>query len=104
MPIPVEKLEAVLNDIHIAEAAMQYMSDEKLDSIKKIYYQQIFEIHKVEEETFLECMEILKSDPKLGGVVYQNLLDSLDSNRKKISIEKIPTKKREWSRDSLFQE
>lgn len=104
MPIPAEKLEAVLNDIHIADAAMQYVSDEKLDSLKKVYYKQVFEIHKVEEAAFFECMEILALEPKLGSKIYQNILDSLDSNKKKISTEKIPTKKREWSRDSLSRE
>ena len=104
LPIPQEALENILTDIHLAEAAMQYTADEKRDSLEEVYYGQIFEIHNVSREVFLECMAILESDPRRNSIIYQNLMDGLEKRKDEATAKKPPTKTREWNQDSLSQE
>lgn len=104
MPIEIDKLENILTDIHVAEAAMQYTADETRDSLEAVYYSQIFEIHGVTREKFIECMRILETNPRQGSIIYQNLMDGLEKRKDKATSKKPPKKMREWSQDSLSQE
>lgn len=104
MPIEIDKLENILTDVHVAEAAMQYTADEKRDSLEEVYYNQIFEIHDVTREEFMECMKILETNPRQGSIIYQNLMDGLEERKNKATAKAPPKKMREWSQDSLSQE
>ena len=105
LPVPKEKLELILTDVHVAEAALQYMADHKLDSLKEVYYSQIFEIHGISEELFQECLEVLENDPRETSILYKKMLEDLEKRKKALTSKPSGvTKKREWSQDSLSRE
>jgi hypothetical protein len=86
LPIAAEKLVGILADVHIAEAAIQSGPVDKKDSLTKVYYQQIYEIHGISTETFAETMGILKSNPALLETIYPQVMDDLE--KKKITARK----------------
>lgn len=61
LPISEDKLVNILVDIHVAEAAMQEFSTAALkDSVGKVYYKKIFDIHKVTEADFNKSIIMIK--------------------------------------------
>jgi len=84
LPLEREKFIQILADIHVAEAAMQTLIEEKKDSMAKVYYKQIFTLHGVEQEKFDQMMDILQTEPVALQGVYQALLDTL--NRREVRI------------------
>ena len=51
--IPNEKMINVLIDVHLIEASLLGFSNEQKDSLSGLYYQQIYEIHSISEEEFI---------------------------------------------------
>lgn len=77
-PIPKDKLAKVLVDVHFAEAAMQEVPSSIRDSVGRVYYDQIFKIHGIDEETLNESLRIIKKDPEKLEAVYQKVEVELD--------------------------
>lgn len=81
-----DKLVAILTDLHLAEASFMTLNQNVKDSIYKVYYQQIFEIHEVTDSTFFKDFELLRRNPKKLEKVYKNVIEE---------IEQIDVKKKE---------
>ncbi|MBK7410777.1 MAG: DUF4296 domain-containing protein [Saprospirales bacterium] len=75
--LPDDRLIQVLVDIQIAEAAAQSLVQPVKDSVLAGYYQQVFVIHKVEEDQFRNCYEELQNDPDRMTDVYNRVLEEL---------------------------
>lgn len=75
------RMAAVIADLHIAEAAASQQEGSKKDSIIKVYYRQIYEIHKTNEDEFLQNLEMLKTDVEEMEKVYKIVNDSLDKRK-----------------------
>ena len=73
-----EQLIQVLADIQIAEAAAQSLVQPVKDSVLEVYYQQVFEIHKVQEDQFRNCYEELQEDPNRMTDIYNRILEELN--------------------------
>ena len=93
LEIPQDTLVMVLADVHIAEGALLSILPAEKDSLKILYYQQIYEIHGIIEEAFEHDVKILKLNPELMEQVYEEVLAEL--NRKNEALdEKKPEEKK----------
>ena len=93
LEIPQEKLVMILADVHIIEGALLSILPSEKDSLKTLYYQQVFEIHEVSEEAFDHDVKILKLNPKLMEQVYEEVLGELDRKNKDFDKNKKEKKK-----------
>ncbi len=76
-----EKMIRILIDLHVAEAAMQNKTALVKDSLVQLYYDQIFEIHEVEEKVFRADLDKLKSSAKLTQEYYALITEYLVENK-----------------------
>ncbi|MFK8104628.1 MAG: DUF4296 domain-containing protein [Saprospiraceae bacterium] len=72
-----EKLVQVLTDVHIAEGAAQNLVQPVKDSMLTLYYQQIFDIHKLEEADFKADMIYLSNHSKVSQDIYERVLNEI---------------------------
>lgn len=72
-----EKMIAVLVDVHVAEAAMQNLSNNQKDSIAQVYYGQIYQIHGLTKEQFAADIDYVTHHPKLMENLYSKVLENL---------------------------
>ena len=86
LPIEEVKLKEILMDVHVAEAALQPLVGQKKDSLKELYFSQIFEIHEVHPVDFEATMEILQNNPKRMKKIYKELTE--DVQEKKMEFRK----------------
>lgn len=78
MMIPEETLVSVLADVHVAEGALLSIDHTQKDSLKSIYYQQIFEIHSVSDTAFAHDMTILKNNPEQMEIIYEQVMKKIN--------------------------
>lgn len=78
IPLSEEKMVEIIRDLHIAEAAMQNLVGITKDSLGQIYYQQIFDLHEVNEVDFDTSIQRLRRDPTRLNQIYDKVLLSLD--------------------------
>ncbi len=81
--LPEEILTKVLADIHISEAAIQHLSLELKDSMAQVYYEQIIEIHGVDQALFEKDFQQLKQDPEKLAKVYDKVIKQLNEIKSK---------------------
>ena len=74
----------ILVDIHIGEAASLQADISQRDSLKELYYDQIFEIHKVSKEVYEEDIELLKRDAKKLTTIYDKVIEQLKEKKAKV--------------------
>ncbi len=79
--IPDDTLIQVLSDAHIVEGALLSVKPSEKDSLRTLYYQQIFEIHEISEEGFEHDVEVLKIRPKLMEKIYGKVLETLKNKQ-----------------------
>jgi len=75
--IPEEKMINILIDVHLIEASLLGYSNEQKDSLTQLYYQQIYEIHSISEEEFLNEMKYLKRHPDYLAQLYEQVLEGI---------------------------
>ncbi|MCB0661509.1 MAG: DUF4296 domain-containing protein [Saprospiraceae bacterium] len=84
LPYPDKKVVDILVDIHVAEAALQPLFGDIKDSTAQVYYQQIYEIHQINEDQLRELLQILKDHPKEMDRIYELVLEEI--SRQKANI------------------
>jgi Domain of unknown function (DUF4296) len=62
MPIPEKKLVLITVDMHYAEAALQNVYGTQKDSLKKVYYDEILQLHQIKKEDFEASMRVLQQN------------------------------------------
>jgi len=60
--IPDEKLSQIMSDLNIADAATNGLAGYEKDSLMKVYFNQIFEMHGIEQERFEKNLEALSAN------------------------------------------
>ncbi len=73
-----EKIVDILTDLHLAEASMLTLNKRLKDSVNRIYYGQVFEIHQVEDSIFFNDLEIIRKNPKRVEEIYTLVIDNID--------------------------
>lgn len=102
-PLPIEeaKLKDILVDVHMAEAAIQPIVGLKKDSLKELYFSQIFEIHQVHPVDFEATMEILQTNPARMKKIYKEMTEEVKSKKKEYSNRMKAQKDTSKSRSEL---
>lgn len=77
LPIEQEKLVQVLCDIHVAEAALQALSEQQKDSVAAVYYEQIYTLYGINAEQFKQTIRTLEKQPAALQQLYQIVMDTL---------------------------
>ena len=70
-----DELVQLLYDIQAAEAALQTVHSNIKDSVITVYYDQIFEIHKIDQAILYENIKTLKTSPEKAHKIYKKVLD-----------------------------
>jgi hypothetical protein len=77
LPIPEKKLIQILTDAHYAEAALQDVYGSQKDSLKQVYFQEIYQLYETSEEELNKTMDILRKDPVRLDKIYQQVVENL---------------------------
>ncbi len=77
LPIEEQRMALIIADLHIAEAALQNVYASKKDSLAKIYYQQVYDIHEVDRPELDSAMAVLHRNPDLQLEVYNQVMEIL---------------------------
>lgn len=79
MPLDESTLVKVLADVHIAEVAVQNFAGSHKDSIKGVYYQQIYDIHGISENDFRASLQVLSDHQEKMEKLYKKVEKHLES-------------------------
>lgn len=72
--LPDEKIARIMADLNVAEAATNGMSGYPKDSLMKVYFNQVFEIHSTSVEAYEKDLRVLSADlPRLQRIVLQSM-------------------------------
>ncbi len=85
MPVDEATLVKVLADVHIAEVATQNFAGAYKDSIKRIYYQQIYDIHGISASDLKNSLQVLSDHQDKMEKLYKKVekhLESMDKPQK----------------------
>ena len=80
--LPDEQLVKLLYDIQVAESALQTVHSRIKDSVIAVYYDQIFEIHGVDQKVLLQNIETLKKSPVKSNIIYKKVLEYHKESKK----------------------
>lgn len=73
-----DELIPILKDIHVAEALLTEIVDRReKDSLARLYYGEIFRIHKVDTAVFNQSMHAYFTNPPALDSLYQAVMDTL---------------------------
>ncbi|MCH2042707.1 MAG: DUF4296 domain-containing protein [Saprospiraceae bacterium] len=82
--IPQDKMIAILEDIHVAEALLtEYLKKAEKDSVAQEYYLQIFKIHEVSAEDFEQSLQSYMKNPNALEAIYTKVLENLQTAQAK---------------------
>jgi hypothetical protein len=77
LSIPKEKLIHILIDKHIAEMAVDEHISQNKDSLKNLYFTEIYTIHKINPEILQADISKLEKDVILYEEILRNVIDSI---------------------------
>jgi len=75
------KMVRLLADLHVSESATQHFGVTLRDSFRQVYYEQIFEIHEVDQALFEKELKILKKNPKRLSAYYDQVIKVLEKDK-----------------------
>ncbi|MCB9080401.1 MAG: DUF4296 domain-containing protein [Lewinellaceae bacterium] len=78
LPIAERDLVPILLDIHVAEDALQSVFGPRRDSLRAVYFQEIYRIHRTDSVALANTMLRLREDPERLERVYQRVIDLLE--------------------------
>ncbi len=85
LTIPEDKMLKVLFDLYVADNAIKEAPKDIRDSLKSLYTEQIFSIHKLSDEEFEQNLSNLQKYPQK----FKKFYDKLDKYAEDLSKEKI---------------
>ena len=77
LSIPQPKLINILTDIYVAETAVKEHNSKNKDSLKNLYFTEIYEIHDIKEDELKSNLDKLSRNFQLNEQIQKQVLDSL---------------------------
>ncbi len=74
----------VLADIHFAESAASMYPKLQKDSLIKVYYNQVFEIHEISEDSFNLWIDAIQANPKEAELLYEKLTEEIKKKSSRV--------------------
>jgi hypothetical protein len=87
LPLAEDRVVAVLQDIHLAESAMQDLPLEIRDSLLPLYYDRILHEYDVDTLLWEEVLSQLRRSPVTIDRIYQRVSDSLEVRNVKVKAQ-----------------
>jgi hypothetical protein len=78
LPIPREKLRAVLMDLYLAGSAAELHPSSNKDSLQQLYLTEICKIHGITPEVIASCNQVMQQNLKMNAELQKEVLDSLN--------------------------
>lgn len=78
IPMKESELVDLLIDVHVAEAAVQDLYGATKDSVGQAYYQQIYQMHDIDQNMFDTTLAVLRRNPEYAGRIYQKVMQEID--------------------------
>lgn len=75
LPIKEDALIPLLEDVHLAEAALQNVRGSMKDSLSTLYYKEICTIHHIDQVTLDTTLAMLRRDPSRMTRVYTQVIE-----------------------------
>jgi len=74
--IPVDKMQQILKDIHVADGLANREGEKSgaTEALTKSYYLSVFEKHQVKEEDFYQSMRFYMYEANLLDSIYANVI------------------------------
>ncbi len=94
LTIPDDVMRKVLADVHMAEGAILNVRYENKDSMREVYYSQIYEIHGISEEAFRSDMEYYQDRPEELEDLYELVIKDLVELDTRLKKDNTETKKK----------
>jgi len=69
----------ILKDMLFAEAVMNRVGRSVEDSLQKVYYQQIYQIHDIDSTQLANSFKIMQENPELSEKLYLKAEDLLEA-------------------------
>lgn len=73
-----EVLIPIIADLHLAEEMVSKFRIAERDSVRKLYLNEIAQIHKVDTATINKEVKIIQSNPDLSFEIYQEVYKHID--------------------------
>lgn len=89
-PISKEKMQAVLMDMHLSQAAAQFRmvsQDSLLRSHKSGYYQQMLATHQISELEYEAAYDFYLNHPEILHEIYDGIIEELTKMEVKKQLE-----------------
>lgn len=84
--IPHERMVPIIKDVHLAESILVEVSDLRVkDSLARLYYQQIFVLHRIDSTEFEQSMNAYMGDPYALDSLYRDAVQLMGEERKKVA-------------------
>lgn len=88
-PLPIEqpvlseeKLQLLLKDIHLAESMLtEVQNRETKDSLARVYYHQVLELHQVNPDDFEQSMNAMYTTPAQLDTLYTDIIFQLQQEK-----------------------
>lgn len=74
-----KEIKTILADIHTSEAALQSVFGKRKDSLRQVYMNDIYKIHRTDSLKIVRLLNKLREDPEKIETVYQQLLEEMSS-------------------------
>lgn len=74
-----EEIKLIIYDIHTSEAALQSVFGKRKDSLRQVYMNDIYKIHRTDSLKIVRLLNKLREDPEKIELVYQQLLEEMSS-------------------------
>ena len=83
-----DKMVAVIQDMLMAEIGITRVPSTEHDSLRNVYYNQIFTIHGIDSTTFHESLFVLSENPELSIRIYDKAKNALEHRKDSIQKKK----------------
>jgi PBP1b-binding outer membrane lipoprotein LpoB len=74
-----KEIKTILADIHTSESALQSVFGQRKDSLRQVYMNDIYKIHRTDSLKIVRLLNKLREDPEKIEIVYQQLLEEMSS-------------------------
>jgi hypothetical protein len=74
-----KEIKTILADIHTSEAALQSVFGKRKDSLRQVYMNDIYKIHRTDSLKIVRLLNKLREDPEKIEILYQQLLEEMSA-------------------------
>lgn len=83
--LPHEQMVPIVKDVHLAESMLVEVADLWVkDSLARLYYHQIFAIHRIDSNQFEQSMNAYYGNPYALDSLYRDVIELMGEERSRV--------------------